>query len=328
MPGSSVANDRHWSLGPDNRTVPIAEKAAGGVVAKLRADGLSTRRAPAESRDGRCGASDSVAFTIGNKSDIGVGPDWRRAPQPKHREPSMFDLMLCCMMVPDYLFRCYVQGKLIGREVTLNSMLYEREALPCNRNPEFQPLRARGRRNRRNQGRPWQSFAGVVLLATLSAVVAMPAFAQMSVGPILPAPEIGARKIFLMLFLMLGPIKILVPFVEMTHGSDPAFRRRLATRAILFSAAALALAGGLGRGMLENFDISLPVLALTGGVILFLVALRTVLQQSTGAVERLKRGPPTARTEACAHAPGLPHYRHPIWNCSSDRVRDTGGRQI
>ena len=38
--------------------------------------------------------------------------------------------------------------------------------------------------------------------------------------------------------------------------------------------------------MLENFDISLPVLALTGGVILFLVALRTVLQQSTGAVER------------------------------------------
>ena len=107
----------------------------------------------------------------------------------------------------------------------------------------------------------------------------------MSVGPV-PAPEIGARKIFFMLFLMLGPIKILVPFVEMTHGSDPAFRRRLATRAILFSAAALALAGVLGRGMLENFDISLPVLALTGGVILFLVALRTVLQQSTGAVER------------------------------------------
>ena len=109
----------------------------------------------------------------------------------------------------------------------------------------------------------------------------------MSVGPV-PAPEIGARKIFFMLFLMLGPIRILVPFVEMTHGSDPAFRRRLATRAILFSAAALALAGVLGRGMLENFDISLPVLALTGGLILFLVALRTVLQQSTGAVERPK----------------------------------------
>ena len=72
----------------------------------------------------------------------------------------------------------------------------------------------------------------------------------------------------------------------------PHFGDAWRTRAILFSAAALALAGVLGRGMLENFDISLPVLALTGGVILFLVALRTVLQQSTGAVERPKRDLP------------------------------------
>jgi multiple antibiotic resistance protein len=83
-----------------------------------------------------------------------------------------------------------------------------------------------------------------------------------------------------MLFLRLGPIKILIPFVTMTRGSETRFRRRLVTRAILFSAAALALAGMLGRVMLENFQISLPVLAMTGGIILFLVALQTVLQQS------------------------------------------------
>ena len=133
----------------------------------------------------------------------------------------------------------------------------------------------------------------------------------------MPAPEIGARKKSFMLFLMLGPIKIFVPFVEMTHGSDPAFRRRLATRAILFSAAALALAGVLGRGMLENFDISLPVLALTGGVILFLVALKDCPAAIRGSGRAPETGPPTAGTEACAHAPGLPHYRYPIWNCSS-----------
>ena len=101
-------------------------------------------------------------------------------------------------------------------------------------------------------------------------------------GPMTTASDFGARKIFLMLFLMIGPIKILVPFVEMTRGADRAFRRTLARRAILFSAAALALAGVLGRSMLENFEISLPVLALTGGLVLFLVALRTVLQQSAG----------------------------------------------
>src|SRR5436305_1100816 len=38
--------------------------------------------------------------------------------------------------------------------------------------------------------------------------------------------------------------------------------------------------GLLGRNILENFEISVPVLALTGGLILFLVALRTVLEQS------------------------------------------------
>ena len=79
----------------------------------------------------------------------------------------------------------------------------------------------------------------------------------------------------------------------MTRASDTAFRRTLAGRAILFSAAALALAGLLGRTMLENFDISLPVLALTGGVILFLVAIQTVLHQATASanfcVQRITR---------------------------------------
>src|SRR5690242_20618349 len=92
-------------------------------------------------------------------------------------------------------------------------------------------------------------------------------------------PVFGARKIFFLLFLMLGPIKILLPFVDMTKGTDAVFRRRLAGRAILFSAAALAVAGLIGRGMLENFNIPAPVLALTGGVVLFLVALQTVLHQ-------------------------------------------------
>jgi len=116
----------------------------------------------------------------------------------------------------------------------------------------------------------------------LLAVLALPALADADAGATVAQPVIGARKIFTMLFLMLGPIKILVPFVTMTRGAAAALRRSLATRAVLFSAAALAVAGVLGRGMLDNFNISLPVLALTGGLVLFLVALQTVLQQATG----------------------------------------------
>jgi multiple antibiotic resistance protein len=78
---------------------------------------------------------------------------------------------------------------------------------------------------------------------------------------------------------MLGPFKILVPFSEMTHGTDAAFRRRLATSAILLSAAAIALAGLLGSRTLEQFEIPVPVVTLTGGIVLFLVALQNLLEQ-------------------------------------------------
>ncbi len=132
-------------------------------------------------------------------------------------------------------------------------------------------------------------FAAMLFLL---AVLAPPALAQAETGATATQPVIGARKIFMMLFLMLGPIKILVPFVNMTRGSDPAFRRRLATRAVLFSTAALAVAGALGRSVLDNFNISLPVLALTGGLVLFLVALQTVLQQSAGPSRPRPDGPP------------------------------------
>ena len=113
--------------------------------------------------------------------------------------------------------------------------------------------------------------------------------AQAASGQIVAAPEIGPRKIFVMLFLMLGPIKILMPFVGMTKGMDAALRNRLARRSILFSAAAIALAGLFGRSMMANFNVSLPVLALTGGLVLFLVALQTVLQQSLGSGPNLRQ---------------------------------------
>ncbi len=86
---------------------------------------------------------------------------------------------------------------------------------------------------------------------------------------------------FSLLFLMLGPIKILAPFVAITEGAEPALKRRLATRSILIAAAAIAVAALLGRRILDNFGVPLPVLGLAGGIILFLVALQQVLQQYT-----------------------------------------------
>lgn len=48
-------------------------------------------------------------------------------------------------------------------------------------------------------------------------------FAQSPLGADMPEVKFGARKIFLMLFLMLGPIKILVPFKILVGGYEPPF---------------------------------------------------------------------------------------------------------
>jgi len=109
-------------------------------------------------------------------------------------------------------------------------------------------------------------------------------------GVAIATPDVGPRKILLILFLMLGPIKILVPFVTLTQGMDAGLRKQLATRSIVFAVAAIALAGVFGRVMMANFNVSVPVLALTGGIVLFLVALRTVLQQSFVSSARPRQG--------------------------------------
>ena len=58
-------------------------------------------------------------------------------------------------------------------------------------------------------------------------------------------------------------------------------RFRMATIAISVAATILIIAGLLGRRILDNFGISVPVLALTGGVILFLTALQFVLHNAS-----------------------------------------------
>jgi len=90
---------------------------------------------------------------------------------------------------------------------------------------------------------------------------------------------ITTTEMFTFLFLMLGPIKILGPFVQMTRKGDEVFAKRLAVRAFFFSCAALAVAAVIGERSMRKYHISVPVLAIAAGIILFLVALQTVMHQ-------------------------------------------------
>src|SRR5262249_13659420 len=97
---------------------------------------------------------------------------------------------------------------------------------------------------------------------TIIAVLTLVPFAAAAQSPGVLATRrpITWGMIFALLFLMLGPIKLLGPFAAATKDCDRVFRLRLATRAFLFSVAAVTIAAALGEQVLDNFGI--PVLVL------------------------------------------------------------------
>jgi multiple antibiotic resistance protein len=143
---------------------------------------------------------------------------------------------------------------------------------------------------------------GLALLATaalLSLLAQEPAMAASAFAADGPPP---LSQMFTLLFLTLGPFKLIQPFAIATRGAEPARDLRLALLSVVFASAGLALAGAIGEGVLANYEIPLPILAFAGGLILFLVALLSILRQfdvepvPTEAAATAKPLAPLART--------------------------------
>src|SRR5271154_1093591 len=90
---------------------------------------------------------------------------------------------------------------------------------------------------------------------------------------------IDPSAIFTGFFVTLGPLKTLGPFAQRTRDIAPATVRRIALWT--FTVATIGgVAGGLaGRALLTKWQVSLPALTLTGGIVFFMVALRQLLEQ-------------------------------------------------
>ncbi|MEQ1740740.1 MAG: MarC family protein [Methyloglobulus sp.] len=86
-------------------------------------------------------------------------------------------------------------------------------------------------------------------------------------------------QIFTYFFVMLGPIKILAPFVKMSHGLDATAARILAVKGFFFACLAGVAAATLGQNTLAKWGVGLPALLIAAGLVLLLVALRSVLSQ-------------------------------------------------
>jgi multiple antibiotic resistance protein len=122
--------------------------------------------------------------------------------------------------------------------------------------------------------------AKISVLFCIAALLYGPsALARAAAVPSQAPLSLSFGEMFTAFFLMLGPLKIVGPFVQMTRKADAAFARRLAFRAFAFSCAALLIVAIVGENSLRRYHISLPVLGVTTGLILFLAALRTVMQE-------------------------------------------------
>ena len=95
--------------------------------------------------------------------------------------------------------------------------------------------------------------------------------------------ELSYADIGILFFLTLGPLKAILPFARVTSGTEPAFRRTVAWRAIAIATAIVLGVSLLGSFVLTNWHVSPPAIAITCGIILFYQALRIIMQTPTGA---------------------------------------------
>jgi len=89
---------------------------------------------------------------------------------------------------------------------------------------------------------------------------------------------LGPAEIFTILFITLGPLKVLGPFAQRTHGMDDGTVRQIAVRVFLLGTIAAIAGGFLGSVLLANWRISFAAMVISGGIIFLLVALRQLLE--------------------------------------------------
>jgi len=90
---------------------------------------------------------------------------------------------------------------------------------------------------------------------------------------------LGPGEIFTIFFITIGPLKLLGPFVQRTHGLDDAAVRQIAVRAFLLATISAIAGGFLGAMLLNNWHVSIGAMVITAGLVFLLVGLRQILEQ-------------------------------------------------
>jgi multiple antibiotic resistance protein len=89
--------------------------------------------------------------------------------------------------------------------------------------------------------------------------------------------SLGLGEIFIFLFITLGPFTVLRSFAQLTRDSEPSFRTQLATRTFVVALIAALASAVVGSSLMGRWHVSIPAIALTAGILLFVVAMRGLL---------------------------------------------------
>ncbi len=95
------------------------------------------------------------------------------------------------------------------------------------------------------------------------------------------------KNVFVILFLSIGPLGVIPAFAKLTAGAERKLKNKLAFRGFWISTVTIVAVAFVGQGMLANYRISLNALLTAAGLILAIVATRSILalyarQQNAG----------------------------------------------
>ena len=82
---------------------------------------------------------------------------------------------------------------------------------------------------------------------------------------------------FTIMLVTLGPVKVIPVFYMLSHDADAAYRRGLAVRGFMLSSALVAFILFAASATRESWGVSVDALVIAGGIILFVTALKTIL---------------------------------------------------
>ncbi len=93
------------------------------------------------------------------------------------------------------------------------------------------------------------------------------------------------------LFMTIGPLKIIPAFVKLTYQSEPDVIKKLALQAFAISTSAIVIIALASQNLLDKYNMMISALIAAAGIVLFLISIKTVLSQY-GNNEKKQPTPP------------------------------------